>query len=497
MNIFKIILFNIIFFILTKGFAQHSFIWNYPDNLFGYCYVIEKGQGQYYFAGNFFNAKNSLLIDSAIVLKWNYQGDSITKVITKDSNIYNNTCFSLLIPHSLDGFIAIGYLGFKNNPDTNALWIVGFDSSLNQLWEIQYPLARSWFDLRAIKKLKNNNWLIALNTYYPAWPVDEQYFFFEITENGNITHIMPADTSGYVYDIVIHPETGYIYCMGNYIYPHNPSITWINIYDSNYNLINHKPVFPNDYYNKLSSPFGGQWISNDTFLFSSRKMYMQSTIQDEDICLYLMKETDSIVPIKENCFRRPNTKDYTVWKSFDITKNNQIIQIGQLDWLNWEKTWIGCYDKQLNLLYHHILTSPEWRNIPYAIFSTSDSGYFIFNTEYKGISFENSHLQIIKFDKEGNCQGLELHSNIRIEKHLVYPNPGSDYFMLELSHELLNKGQCLLELYNTNGRLQNQWTFEGNQVQIITDKIPIGLYYYRVIQNNKLIVTGKWIKIIK
>lgn len=494
-NIKKIIVFFLfIIFLNNYGYDQNSFIWNL-DSSYVFNYMIEKETGQYYFAGYIDNNPQPLKYDSAILLKWSYNKDSIVKVVTKDTN-YNNVAFYLMIPHSTNGFVAIGTLGYRHNSDTNAIWLAGYDSLLNQLWEVEYPLARKYIFFRTPRKLKNNNWLIPLTTYNPQWVVHDQYYLMEITENGAIEHLIPADTCALLDDIAIHPVTGNIYCMGDYIYPHNPSITWINIYDSNYNLVTHKPVFPNDINYSLNYPFGGEWMNADTFLFSTRKSYKNSTIQDEDICLFYMKETDSIFPLKESCFRRPNTKDYTVWKSFDITANQQIIQIGILDLIDLEKTWIGCYDKQLNLLYHRIFVSTDMQNNPNAVFHTTDSGYIVINA--KATSFFNPYdliIQVLKFDKNGNLPGLEVASNIKIERHLVYPNPGKDYFIMELSRELLDKGQCIVELYNINGGLQNQWTFEGNQVQIIADNIPEGLYFYRVIQNNKSIVTGKWMKI--
>lgn len=74
----------------------------------------------------------------------------------------------------------------------------------------------------------------------------------------------------------------------------------------------------------------------------------------------------------------------------------------------------------------------------------------------------------------------------------VYPNPFEDKITFELE-ELENKDNEKLGLYlfSIDGRLVEKAIFQENQVQLLRNNLPKGLYFYQIKMGNKNIQNGK------
>jgi hypothetical protein len=80
------------------------------------------------------------------------------------------------------------------------------------------------------------------------------------------------------------------------------------------------------------------------------------------------------------------------------------------------------------------------------------------------------------------------------QRFSVYPNPFSNRLTVQLPSGI--SGKLLVELYNSTGSLvrSNEVAVTGGDLQLNftgTDKLVPGLYLYKLVQNNRLLASGK------
>jgi len=68
----------------------------------------------------------------------------------------------------------------------------------------------------------------------------------------------------------------------------------------------------------------------------------------------------------------------------------------------------------------------------------------------------------------------------------IYPNPGSHHFLIQT--EL---SRFTLQLYDLQGQLL---LTQQNRKEVDTEKLPSGCYIYRIIAENGMATSGKWVK---
>jgi hypothetical protein len=75
---------------------------------------------------------------------------------------------------------------------------------------------------------------------------------------------------------------------------------------------------------------------------------------------------------------------------------------------------------------------------------------------------------------------------------LIYPNPFTSSVSIVLTNELSN-GNSYIKMYNALGVEVITTDITGNVTTIDTINLPAGIYFYRVITNNKTIQSGRLI----
>ncbi|MCK5169674.1 MAG: T9SS type A sorting domain-containing protein, partial [Bacteroidales bacterium] len=74
----------------------------------------------------------------------------------------------------------------------------------------------------------------------------------------------------------------------------------------------------------------------------------------------------------------------------------------------------------------------------------------------------------------------------------VFPNPSSDTFYFELTHEIKSESQ--LYVYNNQGQLLEVVTSNSSELlEFNSSELPNGIYFYKLINNNR-IYSGKLLK---
>ncbi len=127
------------------------------------------------------------------------------------------------------------------------------------------------------------------------------------------------------------------------------------------------------------------------------------------------------------------------------------------------------------------------------ITSTNDGGFAIcgqiFNTQ--GTAHKHD-LFVLKVNSEGLITGNHEIESPQMTEVLIWPNPGSDVINLKSAVQLKN---AVFELYNTSGNLcHTEKLSPGTTQTIYTEHLSKGIYTYRIIDGNRLVKSGKWIK---
>jgi len=75
---------------------------------------------------------------------------------------------------------------------------------------------------------------------------------------------------------------------------------------------------------------------------------------------------------------------------------------------------------------------------------------------------------------------------------MAYPNPATDFLILKIEGAL--KTQCIVSLYDINGKLLQVKKLESNETSIFVGNLVPATYFLKVDQNNKEIKSFKIIK---
>jgi hypothetical protein len=90
----------------------------------------------------------------------------------------------------------------------------------------------------------------------------------------------------------------------------------------------------------------------------------------------------------------------------------------------------------------------------------------------------------------GNCATLGLTSLEDATIISVYPNPFTDYTTIEFADEsLVNNSE--LVIYDMLGAEQLKTVITGKKTNLETDRLPSGVYYYKLMNQGVNVQTGK------
>jgi len=211
---------------------------------------------------------------------------------------------------------------------------------------------------------------------------------------------------------------------------------------------------------------------------------------------------DTLYNIKDSLYIGSNSTDTfdfpSMFKSIDYINYTDIFVSGiyNFDIDNYWGTmpsWVEIYnlDSLLNIRWRKYIGGDAYYFVS-GIKATSDKGCFVYGNFY---NYNDSILQhdifIIKIDSLGNVV-TSIPNNIQIfDNAIIYPNPGHDELMINIPG---NYSETIFELYNVTGVLYLQEKFKTTQLNVNTTQLTQGIYFYRIIKNNKTISTGKWIK---
>ncbi len=484
--------------IIDKSFANNGFI-TVPVGIVGNAIEIEfQKDGKLLLGGTLAPAKND---NQAFIKRYGINGENLEyNAFRIDGKVSNGTCMKLL-PNGkvlIAGFTNNGTDGFLVRLNKN----LKFDNSFGVSGIVRLNFSDDLSDIERIKSIAVYN-----NGYYLAGDVKiasvthgaVNQFIIKILESGFVDNTFNSGKPLYIWDgysssnynvsllvqgnrLIVAGRSEVIdniYTELAYIQP-NGKIDFIKssfispktkyFYISHFNLISNNKIVGMGYINNFNT-------NNDVLVV---KLNSNGELDQnfgnggtKTYDMYNAKKSDQAISMTE----LPNGKfvlagwkweNYPTWASsfvFGINENGSINKsfgkssnYGITNWNVGNKK----LDKALACAYNPV------NNMIYVAGKTFSENY------------ENLYITRLSSGTSG-LKDFENNENIME----IYPNPTSDNFTVKLKDNI--NGETMVKIYsNTGDKLFERKIFYNKSMTISNLNIPNGLYYIKVILNNKV-----------
>lgn len=169
----------------------------------------------------------------------------------------------------------------------------------------------------------------------------------------------------------------------------------------------------------------------------------------------------------------------------DFDSENRVYMVGAMDLIT--NLYIACLDEDLNKLGEIHFVHPNRTQLPIAVMAFPDGGCLVscraFDNETGGFVSVVYKVTISDFldVEEAHSHGFTVAT--------AYPNPGKDVLNIRTGLQ-----DAWVEVYDLNGRLVHRQAITENMTGIDATNWAEGVYVWKVMVNDKLAETGKWIK---
>jgi len=239
-----------------------------------------------------------------------------------------------------------------------------------------------------------------------------------------------------------------------------------------------------------------RWLNNSTFIFAARKEFHQDSLERITGVMIM----DTLANLKyEHYIGDPDTSNWPgLYSSLDFTDKNGIYVGGthnfhQESEFYPENIWFSLtqMDSVLNVHWQHFYGGDANYTL-YGIRATRDKGCLMFGSRYDFQSTtQERDIYVIKVDQNGLITGTGDQPSQNFHQAIVFPNPGSDHLIVQSGPQLLG-AICILR--DMNGKMVLNNLLTETKISLDTHELTPGTYIWQIIQNNKLIENGKWIK---
>ncbi|HRI01000.1 MAG TPA: T9SS type A sorting domain-containing protein [Saprospiraceae bacterium] len=162
--------------------------------------------------------------------------------------------------------------------------------------------------------------------------------------------------------------------------------------------------------------------------------------------------------------------------------------------------WIQKLDETGEPLWEHSINASKSEKAFYNLGLAEDGGFY-----FGGISFlpgiNESRNWLVRTDSNGcvvpGCNPVGVtEKEYHKESFLISPNPAQDYIHVYINDADHYEEEYEMTLYDSYSRIVTTQAISGRVTQIDIATLPSGIYYYRISKKNKLMQTGKLIKVV-
>ena len=444
----------------------------------------------------------------------NYRSHGIIYKISPEGNIINNieinksdTMVYVDVMDTINGHIVAccRVVELIQNEYYSSILLLYFNSSLEIISEKIIPLPTEYTlaFYRMLKTDGNKIYIAGMARHVDFQTYNYDVFIYELSATGDSINANFTLREGGQYDqgylLLPNNEGHYIFSFGVWGYPPGEAPGVIVMYDENLNWIN-TDTLPS----KLRFDHYAMNLPSGDYLVSGRQWFDTSPGvpggEEMRCVLYNLQRPNIPVNSYEYHMGTDTLSLPATLRSFDTTNAGEIYFSGtaNVDAATYpyqqDPSWIflSKLDANMNHLWTRFYGGDMFYHI-YTVKATQDGGAIMACRTYNYLTQYLEHdIIILKVDEDGLITGIgdEL-PLITAYDAIVYPNPGSSYLKIESGPQI---DGAVFELFDMTGKAVAQEILNNRIAEINTSSLPPGTYTYRIILQNRLVESGKWVK---
>jgi len=152
---------------------------------------------------------------------------------------------------------------------------------------------------------------------------------------------------------------------------------------------------------------------------------------------------------------------------------------------------ITTADPDLDVITHHFYGG-DAVYLPYSIIPTPDGGGFVTGIRYDYTIPDNDFdIFALKFNSDGLVVNVPENVSWKVSDAIVYPNPGRDYLVIQSGPQVSGS---VFRMFDMQGKMVIEQQLTSSQIRLNTGNLATGTYSWQLLNSNKVIESGKWVK---
>jgi hypothetical protein len=373
-------------------------------------------------------------------------------------------------------------------------WLVKLNSNLDILWEKKYATGCYNLDI-ALGLIDHSHTLVIYGNGYLNPVPTNGLLLYRCNQNGDSligTRLIQPSYHAIVYDMVEKTDSSGFYMAIEGRFAKN-TYSWGQIlkFDTSLNIVQTDSI-PRSlfhYYNLQTA--------NGKIFLTGNKTYPGSNPYTKKLGLLQLDTTFAVTkeryigPDDTICYpgyihNLTKTGMQNLYYGGTLNQDNNLV-------MSAKKTWfiLGKYDTDLNVKWQKYYGGDTNYGL-WSLQATSDGGCLMAGSTFDYLTQNNERdINILKVDSVGIITGVTLNKIPLMHDVLIYPNPGTDYLIVESGPQI--SGANLI-MSNINGKQVLNTSIPGTRIKINTESIAPGTYLWQIIYKNQVLETGKWIK---
>ncbi len=383
--------------------------------------------------------------------------------------------------------------GITHIPDSNRMWLYEMDSLFNEVRSKIFPTGNYDFSYTCDLTVNNNN--IICSGVVETSPTVFYRFIYKISPTFDSLQfrVFTEHISPFEIDLLVKSyNRGYYAIIPNFGPPANVVIADL---DTSF-AIKHIYGVPND----VSHYPEAKWINSATFILAVKKDIPQYPPESpyqriEVMCLDTLGNL-----IHDHFIGTPDTVEWPGLRSrLDYIDTNVIYVGGTHNFCQASEFCpVNCWfslnqmDSLLNVHWEHFYGG-DANYTMYGIRATKDKGCLMFGSRYDlQATNPERDIYVIKVDQNGIVTGTGDQPDPKFHHAIVFPNPGKDYLIVESGSQI--QGSEMI-MYDMQGNQVFHKIIQSPHIEVNTRALPCGAYLWQIMNEEKVIEKGRWIKL--
>jgi hypothetical protein len=424
-----------------------------------------------------------------LLIKINSMGDTVNTRVLSDPD---GNCFIFNLHKSDDGnFFGSG--SYQVSTTERNIWFIKFDENLNLLFDKKHYSGCQ--DIDVVLQIRNHAGKIILfgDGYTDDYNSDD-IFIYKVTQDGDSLFYRKYLDYGSEWAWSMfenHDLSSYTMTIsGEYQIPPNEQLL---VFDSTFNVTSIQGI-PNSYhfyYNtmRLGSNFLLTGIKTaplsppPLFVDKNGIMKLDSSYAILDQSIFGSESEDTLCyPAYMTNLDSADIKN--IYYGGTYNQDNNYIFSEKKSWFLLTKL-----DTNLALKWEKYYGGDSYYGL-WSVNATSDGGCLLSGTTFNYFTQNNERdIIIIKVDSNGVVTGTDNLPSPLIHDAIVFPNPGCD--QLNIRTGLKN---AIIEFYDESGKFLLRKSLQQGLTTYKMSDFSLGMYYYKILQHDKLKESGKWIR---